>query len=301
LLGTSGLPVPFIMGSFAVLALALAGLITEQWVRTKLAAAAVQREDEARVRAADALRVAQEADHAARVAMSEFLARMSHEVQTPVNAILGFGQLAELEAVTPTQAENASHIVKSARHLNTLIKEVLDITAIEAGRLRLSLEPVCVDEVVREVVAIAAPLAAARHVDLRVDGADAGAPFVNADRYRLRQVLLNLVLNAVKYNHARGAAHVSLSAGTAGHVRIAVTDTGPGIVPGKVHRLFTAFDRLDAEHTSIEGTGLGLALSNRLVKAMNGEIGVRTELGRGSTFWVELPTADAQEEAALAV
>ncbi|HKS05320.1 MAG TPA: MHYT domain-containing protein [Gemmatimonadaceae bacterium] len=242
----------------------------------------------------EALRTAREVAEAASRAKSEFLSRMSHELRTPLNAILGFGQLTELEATTPTQRENADHILKAGRHLLHLINEVLDITGIESGRLHLSVEPVRVTEAVGEVFELMSPLAAAKSVRLTIDHASVTDRFVNADRQRLKQVLLNVVANAVKYNRENGAAHVSCHESGTGRVRILVADTGPGIAPEKTHRLFTAFDRLGAEQTGIEGTGLGLALSKRLVEAMSGQIGVNSAAGKGSTFWIELPEAENQ-------
>jgi PAS domain S-box-containing protein len=241
-----------------------------------------------------ALRAARESAEAASRAKSEFLSRMSHELRTPLNAILGFGQLMELEAATPTQQENVDHILKAGRHLLSLINEVLDITGIEAGRLHLSEEPVRVSEAVQETLDLIGPLAAARGVSLGSDAARLSECFVHADRQRLKQVLLNLVANAVKYNREGGRAHVSCEPAAEGRLRIVISDTGPGIPEAKLGRLFTAFDRLGAEQTGVEGTGLGLALSKRLVEAMRGAMGVTSELGHGSTFWIELPNAESQ-------
>jgi PAS domain S-box-containing protein len=255
--------------------------------------AGVIRDVTERRQAEEALRAARESAEAASRAKSEFLSRMSHELRTPLNAILGFGQLMELEADTPTQHENADHILKAGRHLLALINEVLDITGIEAGRLHLSAEPVRVSEAVQETLDLISPLAAARGIALGSDTALLETSFVHADRQRLKQVLLNLVANAVKYNTEGGRAHLSCEAAGDGRLRIVVSDTGPGIPSEKLGRLFTAFDRLGAEQTGVEGTGLGLALSKRLVEAMQGDMGVSSEVGKGSTFWVELPTAES--------
>jgi signal transduction histidine kinase/ActR/RegA family two-component response regulator len=256
--------------------------------------AGVIRDVTERRRSEEALRTAREVAEAASRAKSEFLSRMSHELRTPLNAILGFGQLTELDAQTAGQRENADHILKAGRHLLHLINEVLDITGIESGRLHLSVEPVQVSDAVTEVLELMAPLASARKIELRVDSAAVGDRHVRADRQRLKQVLLNLVANAVKYNRDGGSVRVTCEQAGAARLRIAVSDTGPGIVEAKLHRLFTAFDRLGAEQTGVEGTGLGLALSKRLAEAMAGEIGVRTSIGNGSTFWIELPMAESQ-------
>ncbi|HEY3935757.1 MAG TPA: MHYT domain-containing protein [Gemmatimonadales bacterium] len=256
--------------------------------------AGVIRDVTERRRAEEALRAASQAAEAASRAKSEFLSRMSHELRTPLNAILGFGQLMELEATTDGQKESAEHVLKAGQHLLHLINEVLDITGIESGRLRVSAEPVQVTETVGETLDLMRPLAAARHVELSADSAAMSERWVHADRQRLKQVLLNLVANAVKYNRVGGSVRVTCETGTRGCVRVVVTDTGQGIPADKLPRMFTAFDRLGAEQTDVEGTGLGLALARRLAEAMDGTIGVKTEVGVGSTFWVELPAAASE-------
>ncbi|MEP6619173.1 MAG: MHYT domain-containing protein [bacterium] len=242
--------------------------------------------------AEDALRAAREVAEAASRAKSEFLSRMSHELRTPLNAILGFGQLIELEATTPGLVESGDQILKAGRHLLSLINEVLDITGIESGRLSLSAEPVHLVDVVQETLSLLGPLAAAKRVELSGDDAALSEYHVCADRQRLKQVLLNLVANAVKYNRDGGTARVSCEQVSDGRVRIVVTDTGYGIAADKLSRLFTAFDRLGAEQSGVEGTGLGLALSKRIAEAMDGFIGVASDPGSGSTFWLELPKAE---------
>jgi signal transduction histidine kinase/CheY-like chemotaxis protein len=230
-----------------------------------------------------------EADVANR-AKSEFLSRMSHELRTPLNAILGFGQLIEMRATTPQDRESVEQILKGGRHLLNLINEVLDISRIEAGRLSLSVEPVNVGEVIRQVVDLAQPLASPRRIALQTNGS-AGHRYVLADHQRLRQVLLNLVSNGIKYNREEGQVTVACRDDGTDRLRISVSDTGPGIPATFQSRLFTPFDRLGAEAHGIEGTGLGLALSKRLVEAMGGLIGLESVEGRGSTFWVDLPEA----------
>lgn len=250
--------------------------------------AGVIRDITERRRSEDALRTAREAAEAASRAKSEFLSRMSHELRTPLNAILGFGQLMELDASTEPQRENANHIMKAGRHLLHLINEVLDITGIESGRLQLSAEPVSVSEAVTEVFDLVGPLASVDGITLKLDDSSR-TRFVHADRQRLKQVLLNIVANAVKYNRQGGQVIVSCEDWNEDRLRIMVADTGSGIAPEHMARLFTPFDRLGAEQTGIEGTGLGLALSKRLAEAMNGEIGIRAQVDSGSTFWVDLP------------
>ncbi len=246
---------------------------------------------------AERRRAETEAERANR-AKSEFLSRMSHELRTPLNSILGFGQLLELEGGTPDQRESVEHILRAGRHLLSLIDEVLDISRIETGRLRLSLEPVPVGETLRAAADLVQPLAAARGVALRV-AAGPAALHVMADRQRLQQVLLNLLSNAVKYTARGGTATASAFPAASGRVRVQVADTGMGIAADKLERLFTPFDRLGAESLGVEGTGLGLALSRHLVDTMGGSLVVETEPGRGSTFSIELPAADSPIAAAL--
>jgi PAS domain S-box-containing protein len=239
-----------------------------------------------------ALRAAKEdADRASR-AKSEFLSRMSHELRTPLNAILGFAQLLEMDSLNGEQRENVDYILKGGRHLLSLINEVLDIARIEAGRLAVSPEPVPLHHVIHETLELMRPLAADSQAVLNGDVERARGRYVLADGGRLRQVLLNLVSNAIKYG-GRGVSVTVSHEESAGRVRISVTDTGPGMSPDKVTRLFVPFERLGSDTTGIEGTGLGLALSKGLMEAMGGTIGVQTAPGKGSTFWIELPAAES--------
>ncbi|HEV3243217.1 MAG TPA: PAS domain S-box protein [Chthoniobacterales bacterium] len=229
-----------------------------------------------------------EADRANR-AKSEFLSRMSHELRTPLNAILGFGQLLERQNPTPTQRTRVQHVINAGRHLLGLINEVLDISRIEVGRMQLSLEPVCVAEAIQETLDLMRPLAGERRIQLIADVDLDATVHVLADRQRFKQVLLNLLTNGVKYTPVSGRVTVSCAANGSDKLRIRVADTGPGIAKEKLARLFTPFDRLGAELSNVEGTGLGLALSQRLIQAMGGAIGVENSCAYGSTFWVELP------------
>jgi PAS domain S-box-containing protein len=225
-------------------------------------------------------------------AKSEFLSRMSHELRTPLNAVLGFAQLLEMDTLSPEQHENLGYILKAGRHLLDLINEVLDIARIEAGRMAISPESVALSEVAQEVLALTVPLAAERAVKVRSNIADTDGHYVIADRQRVKQVLLNLLSNAVKYNRVGGEV-VMADELVGDRVRISVTDTGPGIPEEKRERLFIPFERLGTVQGGVEGTGLGLALSKRLTEAMGGAIGVYSEVGRGSTFWIELPLTAA--------
>jgi GAF domain-containing protein/CheY-like chemotaxis protein len=264
-------------------------------------------------------------------AKSEFLSRMSHELRTPLNAIIGFAEIMEMDpATTARQHDRVHHILGGGQHLLGLINEVLDITRIEAGRLSLSPEPVQLDAVIQEVLDLERPLAAEAEVSLDIEEPETFRLAVQADRQRLRQIVLNLVANAVKYNRRGGsvtlvcaqqAAGGSSLVGTARtdgdasdtdqgqapppvrvddphtrpggeRVRLTVRDTGPGIPAEQIGRLFAPFERLSADMTGVEGTGLGLAIARGLAEAMDGAIGVESTVGEGSSFWVELPRAE---------
>ncbi|HEX6676887.1 MAG TPA: ATP-binding protein [Actinomycetes bacterium] len=245
-----------------------------------------------RKRAQHALEQAKEAADRANEAKSEYLSRMSHELRTPLNAILGFAQLLEMDGLQGEQRESLGQILSAARHLLDLINEVLDIAAIEAGRLPLSVEPVGLAEVVGEAVELMRPLADQHGVLLEGSATAACDDFVLADRQRLKQILLNLLSNGIKYNHEGGSVRVACEPGADGRFRIEVADSGPGIPDQALDQLFVPFERLAASFTGVEGTGLGLPLSQRLANAMGGSLGVATIVGQGSTFWVELPVAE---------
>ncbi len=227
-------------------------------------------------------------------AKSDFLSRMSHELRTPLNAILGFGQILEMEECSsPDEQESVAHIIKKAgRHLTDLINEVLDIARIESGRQNLSPEPVQVRRVLEDAWGMIRPLANERNIQLNYAVPDEDGVHVLADLQRLKQVLLNLMSNAVKYNHDGGSITLFFAEKRAGIIRISISDTGPGITEEGCHRIFEPFERLGAEGSGVQGSGIGLALSKALVEAMGGMLGLDSEPGIGSTFWVELPLID---------
>jgi PAS domain S-box-containing protein len=253
---------------------------------------AVSRDVSAQAELEAALSRARLEAEAANRAKSEFLSRMSHELRTPLNAILGFAQLLELDARTQEERESVGRILKAGRHLLELINEVLDLSRIEAGRMALSIEPLAPAEVIQECLELMGSLAASRAVRLEFARPEECRALVLADRQRLRQILLNLLSNAIKYNREGGRVTLSCQEAAGDMLRLSVSDTGPGIAPELLQRLFTPFDRLGAEATVAEGTGLGLALSKRLAEAMQGRLGVESEVGQGSTFWLELPQAE---------
>ncbi|MHA7814899.1 MAG: sensor histidine kinase [Pseudohaliea sp.] len=227
----------------------------------------------------------------ASLAKSEFLSRMSHELRTPLNAILGFGQLLQWEVRNSQQADSVKEILRAGKHLLELINEVLDLARIEAGSLTVTREAVPLAPLLEDCLTLIGPLAEARGIRI-VDGWRDAARLVRADRVRLKQVLLNLLSNAVKYNREGGSLSI-LCLAEADGIQVRVSDTGEGLTPEQQARLFSAFERLDADKTTIEGTGIGLALSRHLVELMQGEIGVESRPGEGSTFWVRLPAIDS--------
>lgn len=249
--------------------------------------------------AEDGMRAAMEEADKANRAKSEFLSSMSHELRTPLNAILGFGQLLQYnpkEPLTAMQESCVVHVLMGGEHLLKLINEILDLAKIEAGRVDMSIEDVSLASLFGEVRPLIEPLAAKAKIALEmpVPAADA---MVRADYTRTKQALINLMSNAVKYNFEGGRIAVRAEQAADGLTRISVTDTGPGIPADRQAELFKPFNRLGAEVTEIEGTGIGLALTKKLVEMMEGRIGVESEIGVGSTFWFELPAAVGKVQA----
>lgn len=241
-----------------------------------------RRSGDAEAKSLAALREAERAN----AAKSEFISRMSHELRTPMNSILGFAQLMEMDGVADAHREHVGHILSSGRHLLELINEILDLSRIEAGKLTISSEAVRLSTTVAECVALMEPLAHERRITLAVRPGP-GDAHVIADHQRLRQVLLNLLANAVKFNTPDGRVTVSW-AESGDTTRISVRDTGIGIPADRLSGLFVPFDRVGAENSDEEGTGLGLALSQRLVQLMGGSIVVADEPEGGTTFTVAL-------------
>ena len=262
----------------------------------------------------DELLQARDAAERASQAKSDFLSGVSHELRTPMNAVLGFAQLlardAELPAglpgkpaiapLAPLHLGYVQHIQQAGAHLMTLIDELLDLASIEAGRLDIQLQTVDLPPLLQQCLSLVGPLALARQVQLQAvplwaaptDAAHTVATLlVLADPRRLKQVLLNLLGNAIKYNHSGGQVALTLDPPQAGQVRLCVSDTGPGLSAAQQAKLFQAFERLDAGKTDVPGMGIGLALCRRLAGLMGAEIGLDSVPGSGSTFWLRLPCA----------
>jgi signal transduction histidine kinase/ActR/RegA family two-component response regulator len=246
------------------------------------------------------LREARAVAEAANQAKSDFLSRMSHELRTPLNAILGFGQVLELDGLGADQQDSVDHIMKGGRHLLGLVDEILDISRIEAGTMTISVEPVEVASALGDVLRMVAPIAAESGIDLGNQMPLADDAYVFADRLRLRQVLLNVLSNAVKYNERGGWVRVSIQPGSGKRLQIRISDSGRGIPADQLDRLFMPFERLGAELGQIEGTGLGLALSRGLMERMGGSISAENTTD-GAVFIIELDQADnVVSEVALA-
>jgi signal transduction histidine kinase/ActR/RegA family two-component response regulator len=219
---------------------------------------------------------------------NSFLSSTSHELRTPLNSILGFAQLLQLSELGDEDRDGVDRILHAGHHLLALINELIDIARIESGDLSLSLEPVLVHSVIEETSQLMAPLAAERSIRI-IRHCARPALAVQADRQRLSQVLVNLISNAIKYNRRGGTITISCQEEGADQASIVVSDTGPGISPENIERIFIPFERLGAEQTAVEGTGIGLPLTRALTDAMHGQLTASSVLGQGSAFTIRLP------------
>jgi len=239
---------------------------------------------------------AKESAERANVAKSEFLSRISHELRTPLNAILGFSQLLQMSELEGHDRESVDQVLKSGRHLLGLINDILDISRIETNNISVSKEPVLVSELVEDCMSNIQLLAQSRGIEIELKIPQ--DVYFRADRQRIAQVVINLLSNAVKYNREGGKVLVEATK-TQSDVYLSVSDTGNGIADELLPRLFTPFDRLGADRSRVEGTGLGLSLSKTLIEAMEGRINVLSKVGEGTTFVVALPAATPRNGVAL--
>ena len=249
-----------------------------------------------RKRVEQQLNEAVDAAEKANRAKTDFISSMSHELRTPLNAILGFAQLVEsgTPEPTPTQKRSIDQILKAGWYLLELINEILDLALIESGKLSLSGEPVSLTEVLAECRAMVEQQAQQRGIGMVFARLEAPR-YVKADRTRLKQVLINLLFNAIKYNQRGGHVTVACTLSPPDAVRISVRDTGPGLAPAQLAQLFQPFNRLGQESGGEEGTGIGLVVTQRLVHLMGGEIGADSTPGVGSVFWVEMALTEAPQ------
>jgi len=229
------------------------------------------------------------AEHASET-KTNFLSRMSHELRTPLNAILGFSQLTLLDTektLTESQVKNVAEIEDAGNYLLELINELLDLATIESGRLELAAEPLLLFDVVKESITMILPLAKQRNIAV-INEITEKAPTVFVDKLRLKQVLINILANAIKYNYENGSVYINAQIGMEGIVRLTIKDTGIGISDENKNKVFNDFERLSS-HAGIEGNGIGLSVTRHLVELMGGEIGVDNKIDTGCIFWVEFP------------
>ena len=254
----------------------------------------VVRDDTDAQRARRALIESRDIAEAANRAKSDFLSSMSHELRTPMNAILGFSQILQTDSdhpLSPEQKESVDQIAKAGWHLLQLINDVLDLAKVESGKVDAILEDVALDEVVEECVNLVAPLADKHAIEL-VDRAGGSGLHVKADYTRLKQVMLNLLSNGIKYNRPNGSVALEVSSAGDGWCEIGVVDTGVGLTGEQIAQIFEPFTRVAERRDEIEGTGIGLTITRRLMTLMGGKVGVESEPGSGSRFWLRIPLSE---------
>jgi PAS domain S-box-containing protein len=234
---------------------------------------------------------AKQAAEKANQAKSKFVASMNHELRTPMNAILGFAQLLALDNLSENQKDSVQHIITAGHHLMDLINQVLDLAKIEADKLELNLEEISLTFLIQNCLNLVQPLTLKNQIKL-IDNSGMGHhTLVIVDKLRFKQVLLNLISNAIKYNRTAGSVTIATKLIQPQRLRISITDTGNGLSKEQIDKLFQPFERLTAKNSQIEGTGIGLCISKKLIEAMDGRIGVESEEGEGSCFWIEIPIA----------
>jgi signal transduction histidine kinase/ActR/RegA family two-component response regulator len=242
------------------------------------------------------LESAKSAAEKANLAKSDFLSSMSHELRTPLNAILGFAQLMASDSPPPTgeRKESIDQILRAGWYLLALINEILDLALIESGKLSMSLEPLSFAEVMHECQTMMEPQAQKRGIHLTFPRFD-NPCFVMGDRIRMKQIMVNLLSNAIKYNSERGTVEVTYAVSAPDRIRVSIRDTGEGLSPEKMAQLFQPFNRLGQEAGGVEGTGIGLVMTRRLIELMGGVIGVKSAVGSGSVFWIDMISTSAPD------
>jgi PAS domain S-box-containing protein len=249
----------------------------------------IMRDSTERVEAQHQLEEAVILAQSANNAKTEFLSSMSHELRTPMNTILGFSQLLESDDEAPLnedQQSSVEHIIRSAKHLLSLINDILDLARVESGKVDISWEWIDLAEMVSICIDEMTPDVDLNQIIITNNVPD-NPGFIHADYTKARQVLLNLLSNAVKYNQASGSINLSLLTTAEGYLRLGVTDTGPGLTEQQIDKIFVPFDRLDADMSEVQGTGIGLSISQKLIILMDGQIGIESTPGQGSTFWIQ--------------
>ena len=244
-----------------------------------------------RVEAESALISARDEANHANKAKSQFLSSMSHELRTPLNAILGFSQLISMDEENDLKKQNINEIINAGDHLLELINEVLDLSKIESGNVELNINSHSFKKIFNNARVMIGPLAD-NHA-IQIDAKMSSLPDINVtvDEMRFKQVLLNILSNAIKYNSENGKVVIDCSTTDEKMLLISVTDSGVGLTPEQQSNLFTPFERFGAENSHIEGTGLGLVISKELIELMGGKMGVESVIGKGSRFWIEVPIA----------
>ncbi len=252
----------------------------------------LKREIERRKQAEIDSSIAKEKAEKANNAKSTFLASMAHELRTPMNAILGFSQLIKMDSRDDSTTDSVNEIIGAGKHLLELINQLLDLSKIESGTAKLSISAHSLNRLVGECLSTIGPIADSNSISI-MNHIDASSEiYIAVDKTRFRQVVLNLLSNAIKYNCEAGSVTIEVDIRDENFVSLSVTDTGKGLTDKQKKHLFNAYDRVGAEKSDIEGTGLGLVISKDLVELMDGEIGVESELGKGTTFWITMPIAE---------